>query len=99
MADRGVDLGEASLVLLEHLLLRAGLADIDLHDEEAVLGRFPDLRHGDPVRDGGHRRHLPVAVGEGGTKARRAPDALTASAAVCQISLMEPPLNRRMSAD
>ncbi|NBQ40812.1 MAG: hypothetical protein EBU34_13805, partial [Alphaproteobacteria bacterium] len=52
-ADRGMDGREPGLVLLEHLGLRARLADLDLHEKEAVLDGAADLLHRHRV---GHQR-------------------------------------------
>ena len=56
---------------LEHLLLRAGLPDLDLHEEEALLGGGADLRDGDGVGHERDRGHEPVAAGQGGAELHR----------------------------
>ena len=54
LADGGVDRTDPRLVLLEHLGLRPGLADFDLHEKIARLDRRLQLLDGNAV---GHQRN------------------------------------------
>ncbi len=62
-----MDFGDAGHVLGEHLLLGAGLADLDLHEEVSGIDRVTDFRYRHLIGEERNRCALRVMRGERGT--------------------------------